>query len=426
MDKVNCTIPLAETQIEVLRDSGRSWSKVPAKVTMRLSPVPRIFIEITNPGGVPVVLMNSLDYGARPKLRLSSGPKIEAFVTECNWGRDYWGRLIPTQQPVTVIQTGVNLRSVKFNLINFPSLDQRNHPTYLDVEPWCIEINAVPELSEIKKILKIESGYAVTHEGTVRRSDDQSFSVEDAQKLLDVLRLFLSFARGGDCGVTLISGIDESGQQAWEQWGTYPVHPWLRLSSWLDHRLNNDDELSRAFPGFWHVMGKTTDAPDDPARLALYWYLRSNESKPLEAGIILTQAALERLASQMLSNEKYETLKYATERIQAVLKEAGIDPVIPQSCKELRKVAQVDGPGILTKIRNDLVHAEMRTNVSMEAYLEARDLGQWYVELLLLRLFGYDGQYANRIAYNEGRWEPEVVPWAQSVEEPGSNTSGRL
>ena len=79
---------------------------------------------------------------------------------------------------------------------------------------------------------------------------------------------------------------------------------------------------------------------------------------------------------------------------------------------------------ILSEIRNDLVHAKMRANVCLDAYLEARDLGQWYVELLLLKLFGYNGKYANRLAYKyEDRWEPEIVPWARSVEEADSNPS---
>ena len=55
----------------------------------------------------------------------------------------------------------------------------------------------------------------------------------------------------------------------------------------------------------------------------------------------------------------------------------------------------------------------MRANVRPEAYFEARDLGQWYVELLLLKLFDYDGKYANRLTYNyEQHWTPENVPWA--------------
>ena len=69
----------------------------------------------------------------------------------------------------------------------------------------------------------------------------------------------------------------------------------------------------------------------------------------------------------------------------------------------------------------------MRANVCLEAYQEARYLGQWYVELLLLRLFGYNGQYANRLACEyESRWEPEIIPWAQGDEEASSKSSESL
>ena len=48
----------------------------------------------------------------------------------------------------------------------------------------------------------------------------------------------------------------------------------------------------------------------------------------------------------------------------------------------------------------------------MDDYSEAWDVGQRYVELLLLKLFGYDGPYINRL---EGKFESEMVPWAKDV-----------
>ena len=360
------------------------------------------------------------ELGARPKLRLPSGPEIEAYVAQVQIGEELSCLLLLAQEPVTVLETGENLQSIKFNFINFSSLEQRARPASLQAGPWRVEIKALPELFEIKKVLKTKSGYALTHEGSIRRSDGESFSAEEAQKLLDALHLFLSFARGGNCGVTLITGSDEHGEKAWEQWGTYPTYPWFHLSSWLDHRHNNDDELSKAWPGFWRIIEKTTSASDDPIRAAIYWYLHSNESKALEVGIILTQAALERLAHQLLSREKNERRllkKKYKNNIHIALTRAGIAPEIPESCKELGKMTHVDGPEILTNIRNDLVHPKTRENVCLEAYLEARDLGQWYVELLLLKLFGYEGEYANRLAYNYERiYQPEVVPWARCIE----------
>ena len=70
-----------------------------------------------------------------------------------------------------------------------------------------------------------------------------------------------------------------------------------------------------------------------------------------------------------------------------------------------------DGAVMLTRIRDDLVHPVMKMNVSMEAYSEARRVGQWYVELLLLKLFNYRGSYKNRLTQ---QWE--VVPWAQGAD----------
>ena len=430
MDKVNCPIPLEETRIEVCCDRGTSWRSMPAKVTMRLSPVPRVFIEITTPRRAPALENSLYRFGAETKLRLPSGPEIEAFVTEWAVGAVWRSLLVPTQPLVTVRQTEEPLQSVKFSIINYPGIGQRAHPLQLCADPWRIAINPVADFFEIKNILKTESGYAVTHEGSIRRSDGELFSIDEASKLLEGLHLFFSFARGGDCGITLISGRDENDEPAWEQWGSYSAFPWFGLNSWLEHQLNNDDALSKAFPGFWRKVGQTIGAPDDPVRIALYWYLRSNESNALQAGIVLTQAALERLARLLLPNSRYKTLTSTARKIRAVLQETEVDTAIPQCCKELRRVRKTkglcDGPEMLSEIRNGLVHAKMRTNICLQAYFEARDLGQWYVELLLLRLFGYKGLYVNRLAYEyEDRWEPEIVPWVKSDDEANSNPSER-
>ena len=418
---MNSAIPLNVSHVEVASIHNKeTWFDMPAEATMQLSPTPRVLIEITIPNSGLLVMTGLGDLSARPKLRLPSGPEIETLVMEWGIGEVYRSLLIPAQQPVTVIQTGENLQSARFNLINFSTLDQMRSPALLEAEPWRIEIKPLPELFKIKKVLKAESGYALTHEGSIRRSDGESFSAEEAHKLLNVLHLFLSFARGGRCGVTLIAGNDENGNKAWEQWGTYSTYSCFGLSSWLDHRHNNDGELSEAWPGFWRILEQKTDVPDDPVCVALFWYLRSNESNDPYSGIILAQAALERLVRQLLPNEKYRESGNAAERIRAVLEETGIDPAIPQSCKELRAMGRGDGPERLTQIRNDLVHAQTHAHVCLKAYLEARDLGQWYAELLLLRLFGYEGEYTNRLAYNYDRiYQPEAVPWTRCIEEAG-------
>ena len=63
---------------------------------------------------------------------------------------------------------------------------------------------------------------------------------------------------------------------------------------------------------------------------------------------------------------------------------------VPESLREASGNAKGfdHGPHALVTIRNDLAHAEMKKGIlSFEAYRQARELGLWYIELLLLELF---------------------------------------
>ena len=164
-------------------------------------------------------------------------------------------------------------------------------------------------------------------------------------------------------------------------------------------------------------MRPTGDGLQDRVRVALYWYLRSNESSNPYSGIVLTQAAVERLAREVLSDQEWCSLQGKGEtgkRIRAALGNVGIDCALPVACGELRTLADAEGPRVLVDIRNDLVHSAAAKNMSLEAYMQAQQLGQWYAELLLLSRFEYQGRYANRLTYAyEGKWCHEVVPWAR-------------
>ena len=419
MDRVNCPILLDETRIEIVGDN-RNLKRVPAKVMLNLSPVPRVIIDITYHHVSFVYLGIPSTVGHLLKIRTPSDAEIKVSIAECSINGRYKARLVPTQEPVTAIQTGDELQSVKFNVVNFPKfhcrLDTGDQTcmVQLRTSEWHIEIREVPEFSEVEKTLKKESGYGITHEGHIRRSDGELFSVEEAKKLLEGLHLFLSFARGAYCGITLISGNDKNGNKVWEQWGVYPTHPWFTIASWFDNWEGKT--LSEVFPGFWKRFEKESD--DGPVRVALYWYLISNEGDSLEAGIVLTQAALERLAYRIVGAKSGETGNW----IGNALKKKKIDPKIPLSCQALEEFRSredlCDGPHTLTVIRNHLMHSEKKRNIRVDDYSEAWDMGQRYVELLLLKLFEYDGPYINRLARKyEGKFESEMVPWAKDVQD---------
>jgi hypothetical protein len=158
-------------------------------------------------------------------------------------------------------------------------------------------------------------------------------------------------------------------------------------------------------------------------RRTLYWYFRSNDSSSgIDGGIILTQAALEFVAwsylvefRQALSKDGFEKL-YASDRLRLILTALDIPLEIPASLEELRRAVSDtwDGPRAFTEIRNELVHPvakKGRWKADQLPYFEAWNLGQWYLELALLRLTGFDDVYRDRT--QESKWIGSVthLPW---------------
>ena len=332
------------------------------------------------------------------------------YVLRSRMAEKIEGAFSPVQQPCTILDKGRPLQSVQFSILNFPEFIGKENQ-YIEVNgkmqlcgiarleagPWLITITATSNLSENLNTLGKDSGYALTHTGVIERSDGGTFSVEDVENLLSGLRLFLSFVRGASCGLTCIEGRDHKGERSWVKWGSTYTMPWRYVNSCADDIRTRWQILSEAFPGFWGLFGQQAVVLNQPINLALYWYLCANESNTLEPGIILTQAALERLAHEIAGKKVKADVTGVW--IGKALKAENIDAKIPGSCQALEALRRqengTDGAEMLTRIRNDLVHAEMKMNVSMEAYTEARNMGQWYVELLFLKLFDYSGSYTN-------------------------------
>lgn len=199
-----------------------------------------------------------------------AGPEIEAQVLQTQVGSDFRSRLVPIRQPVTVLQVQKNIRCVEFKVINYPSLRRGTHLALLRCDRWLVELRPLPDLQEARKFLALESGYALTHGGIIRRSDGKSFSVGEAEGILSALHLLLSFARGGNCGLTLISGKDNDGGIVWQQWGSYSTFPWFSLTSWIDHRHDGEEALAGAWPGVLQAVQKIGTIPEDRFHIALY------------------------------------------------------------------------------------------------------------------------------------------------------------
>ena len=414
----NGSIKVAETSIRTI--NAATVGNVFAQVMLHLSPTPRICIEIDSvqlqsdfdesAGAFDISLDSGATFSVRPDLVRFERIKDKLLCK---------GSFTLANGSVTPIQPVDELTEVQFGLLNFPAFlgeeyqppktieefkrgYQRRDFVKLEAWPWVIEVKSFKNTRETIKRLRADGGYGLTHEGSIRRSDWKSFSVNQVSPLLELLRLFLSFARGANCGLTLVVGMNDKGQRVWETWSASRPSPWSGERSWFDH--DHGMTLAELFPGFYRGLWK---APGHhPLTMALHWYLLSNETGSLEGSIVLTQAALERLSQEWVGAKGGKEGVW----IANALDKAGIPVVIPSELQKLKELANSmkfrHGPHTLVMMRNDLIHSQMKYETPRgDIYFQARELGLWYVELLLLRIFDYRGNHGNRLSQE---WRGEV------------------
>ena len=124
-----------------------------------------------------------------------------------------------------------------------------------------------------------------------------------------------------------------------------------------------------------------------------------------------------------LSEKGYESLA-AMEKLRLLLTMLEIPTAIPSPLKTLTSSAKAkgndwkDGPHALAEIRNALVHSNPAKRKKVfdkhpELVHEAWQLSLSYLELIILKLCGYDAAYSSRVS--EAQWkgeEVQKVPWA--------------
>ena len=419
MQKPNEPIVLEDTSITHVQDQCLPTPCL-VRAVLHLSPKLRFSIDS---GALPLAILGfrrepfyiSLKNGGRIKVR--NGSYNPSSVSE----HGFKGSLYPVQSPCTVAQPDTQLRSVQFSVLNFKTFygTQDRHINIdgmyrrlgfakMEADRWRIDITENPSLIEDRKILEKDSGYTITHNGSINCLNSEMFSVRKAVILLNGLRTFLSFACGAACGLTLVKEIDGSDEKRSILWGTSYVEPWNeKRHSWLT-LIDGGDSLSTAFPGFWELFAEKEW--NNVIRWAIDWYLNSNNGA-IHVGIVLAQAALESLSYRI--NQKM--VKPITKALKLALKEVGIDDGMPSHCASLKTVAEqegwTDGPTAITRIRNEIVHPEKRQGcIPVDAQLNSLHLSLWYIELMLLRKMRYCGRYKNRLnATGENAFDR--VPW---------------
>ena len=289
----------------------------------------------------------------------------------------------------------------------------------LTYENWSVEIQSLYSTQKKYAILNEKGGHQLTHMGRIRKGDNSLLTGKETKEYLNALTFFLSFAKGGWCNPVCPVGFSSKSRvvRVWESWSS-PKEAWREPLSWFDP--HHSEQLTTFFPLF---MKKWSEQMwKEALKEVIYWYLNANHSsRGTDAGIILTQTALERLSfeyvvntKQLLSRDGFKGLR-ASDKLRVLFSSLNIPLNIPSETPLLGTLAKSfkwsDAPHALTEIRNSLIHPDHKKRKELtEGYFEAWNLGLWYLEMSILALFGYSGTYGNRLK-QRSMGAIEEVPW---------------
>ena len=429
-DSPNIPIDLGEKEIEL--SEGELTLNALAKITIIFLPRPRLQFQIDITESTAPDYFEFMGKDVVSLKIISMGVETQVFLSSTNYdfnGMEATILATSVREPVVFGSLVKKISKLNFHILNFYDFLSETKSINTDtggfiignsvihVDNWQINIKTIDR--GIFEKLKKTGGYAITHLGWIEKKNNGYFTFEEIEELFNCLHFFLSFSRGFNVATFLPIGLNEKNERIGGQWGVPKSEsfPYSFVPSWFDEM---GVKISDLFPLFWKKW--SSSRWNETFRLAISWYLQSNkEGGAKEAGIIMTQTALELLAwvfieedKKLLSKEGFKKLP-ASDRIRLLMRSLNIPIEIPPQLKNLIDIGKEnnwDGPLAFTEIRNGIVHPyHKQKEKHSKGIFEAWNLGQWYFEIIILALIEYQGNYANRLKLSRWKGEVEPVPY---------------
>jgi hypothetical protein len=300
----------------------------------------------------------------------------------------------------------------------------------MEVGGWKLTLDVRPDHAQVCRNLHEAHVYVMTHVMELRRADGAAFTAAEAEPLLTALHVGVSFALGRWAAPMLPVGVASTGKVVWEDW-----HP------------GHCDPARTTSPGWWHdqqhssltdFLGRVITAFADPDRLPalrlqlMFGIAAMNDRGFVEQRVMMGAAGLEHLMWQTLvleggmSERQYHD-QDAHEKLRRLLTDAQIPTDIDAALlpvtasfaaeEQQRQGKVLDGPDVVTQIRNRLVHprgAQERVYRLEGLVAEVWLLTRHYLVLLILHSLGYQGSYRD-LRKTRG-WAGDVgdVPWSRT------------
>ena len=219
----------------------------------------------------------------------------------------------PSREPVSALGgKSTSIRTVFLHLFNLDfsgrpgsiHRDSKGSHTieHIDLgdDIWHVRIRSLSSTGDNRRILQKEGGFRLTHIAELCKKDNGTISGEEAENVLDAIRMFLCFAKGTQCDPICPYGVDSKGDIVWKQWSS--PREWERSPlSWFER--TDPSSLSNLFPGF--MQRWANESWRDALHDCIWLYANSNSgSRDIGVGLVSAQTALERLSYEYCVQER--------------------------------------------------------------------------------------------------------------------------
>ena len=331
----------------------------------------------------------------------------------------------------------ISVEKIKFSIPNLREfhgmpvkrVNEKNISTSMDRlvledETYEIIIEKCSDFKRRKENLEEKGGYIILYNGELIGKKAQ-LNHADTRDLFHCLDTFLTFLNGRRTSALFIQGIFEE-QIIWTDYTNYLVDSYKSVQTWPQkYSIANLNELWNRFREVWN------NNPEDKNFLIslIHWYVVANGHAGFSEGsIILAQTALELVYNWWIVENKKMILGKdsgninASNKIRLLISQLNIPSSIPEAFTELQNFIDTtdnvnDAPDSIVYIRNAIVHSqeEKRKKLSAihyKAKYEALQVYIWYIELSLLCILDYNGDYFNRCSKEVYTTDAEQqVPW---------------
>lgn len=292
----------------------------------------------------------------------------------------------------------------------------------LENDKYSIIIDKCLSYKESVDLLNESGGYLILYSGELKAKKG-TLTFQNSKEILHCLNVFLSFLNGRRTSALFIHGIYEE-NALWIDYSNYYVDSYDKLSSWTNsHSTEGFNELWQFFSNKWKDENHR-----DVLNTVIHWYMECNKGSGfIEGSIIMAQTALELLYNwyivenkKLLIGKDSENIN-ASNKIRLLISQLNISYDVPKSFASLQNFLKseklIDAPEAVVQIRNAIVHSQEEKRIKLskienKAKQEALELCIWYIEMALLKVLNFKGNYCNRCSdhrFTSGK--VERLPW---------------